>query len=761
MTTATPPDFSGDRPLTLREHDRLNRAVFVDRIASVLRRLPMGASLVVGVHGPWGDGKTTALNLLRAELAGSDDIVVRDFNPWRLTDDEAMLRGFFAMLAEAINTSLSTILERTKGAARKWIKRVRVVTRMVGRVFKSAETMDDMLAKLGDVVATGDSVRLEELRGRIIACLGQSTKRIVVLIDDIDRLDKYETHTLFRLIKACADFPNVCYVLAFDDIAVAKALGERYGGGDEFAGRAFLEKIIQVPLKLPAAAKEDLRALCFEHVDRAVAASEVDLTQEQIGEFIAGFDRGVLVHLTTPRAANRFGNALMFALPMLKGEVNIADLLLVEALRAFFPQVYDVIRDDHADFSGVEQERHADRSGSPRAVRLLKPILDQMPKDEVDAVTSLIVDLFPRLTSAYGKGGGYGDDWLPRWSREQRISAPDYCARYFTYVIPNNDVPDAEITALLNEARGGDTPQLRARVRTHLTGPKARRFIEKVRAREHTADRTAAEILAVVLASLGAVIPNPAALFSFAEPPAQAAILISHLLRRISNRAERLAVAGRVMETADPLWFGAECLRWLHVTDKPEKQDQNTLTEDELATVRRVLVVRIKARAAEGAPLFDPNVRQEDSLLFEWWRAEGRDPVQAHIVAVFARDTRQVGNFLHANAPQAWRDGAAVPHVSDLGAGELKRMKAVIDLDVLATWIQKSCPGDFENPSFYHDDTMPPEQRLAEQFMFVYNKWKKDGEPPDQHAARESSQSESEAAGEEPADGMEEETTAA
>lgn len=697
------------------------------------------------------------LNLLRAELASSDNIVVRDFNPWRLTDEEAMLRGFFAMLADAINASLSTMFERTTRGMRKWISRARVITRPIGRFFKSAETVDDMLAKLGEVVATRDSVALEELRGRIIACLGQSTKRIVVLIDDIDRLDKHETYTLFRLIKACADFPNVCYVLAFDDTAVAKALGERYGGGDELAGRAFLEKVVQVPLKLPAAVKEDLRALCFEHVDRAVVAAGVDLTQEQVGEFIVGFDRGVVIRLTTPRAANRFGNALMFALPMLKGEVNMADLLLVEALRAFFPEVYDVIRDNHADYSGIEQERLANPDGGPRAVRLLKPIFDQMPKDDVDAVTSLIVDLFPRLTSAYGKGGGYGNDWLPRWSREQRISAPDYCARYFTYAIPNNDVPDAQLAALLNEARGGDTPQLRARVQTHLTGPKARRFIEKLRAHEQTADRTAAETLAVVLASLGALIPNPAALFSFAEPPAQAAILISHLLRRISDRAERLTVAERVMETADPLWFGAECLHWLHVTNKPEKQDKNTLTEDELATVRAVLVMRIKARASEGAPLFDPNVRQEASLLFEWWRAEGRDPVQAHIIAVFARDARQVGNFLQANAPQAWRDGAAVPHISDLGAGELKRMKALIDLDVLANWIQKSCPGDFGNPSFYHDDATPPEQRLAEQFMFVYKKWKKDGEPPDRQAVTESSQPE----GKEPADGMEEQTSAA
>jgi predicted KAP-like P-loop ATPase len=71
---------------------------------------------------------------------------------------------------------------------------------------------------------------------------------------------------------------------------------------------------------------------------------------------VAGFDRGPSVRLTTPRAAKRYGNGLMFALPMLKGEVNTVDLLLVEALRAFFPEVYDIVRMEHAAFSGVESD---------------------------------------------------------------------------------------------------------------------------------------------------------------------------------------------------------------------------------------------------------------------------------------------------------------------------------------------------------------------------------------------------------------------
>lgn len=724
MTTA--PRFSSDRPLTRRDEDRLNRAAFADRIATILVAQPEGSGVVVGVYGPWGDGKTTVLNLLRANLADDDAVLVQEFNPWRVADADSLFRGFFSTLGEAIGASLPTWLERAKASAGRWAGCLRWITWPIGQVFKPAETADNLLARFGKVAQKGDAVRLEQLRDRVVNLLGRSKRRVIILIDDIDRLDKNETHTLFRLIKACTDFPNVSYVLAFDDTVVSKAIGERYGGGDEPAGRSFLEKVVQVPLQLPVAAPEDLRSLCFDRVDRALSAAGIELTEEQVGEFVSAFDRGVSTRLTTPRAAHRFGNGLMFALPSLAGETNPVDHLLVQALRAFYPSVYELVRENHDAFSGVEEDLPGAETQEARAVGLLEPVLKTMVKDHLDAVKALITKLFPRLSGAYGNSG-YGQDWLPRWYGEQRVCAPEYCLRYFTYSVPLNDVPDSEVTAILDMAREGDVRSLKSRLAPHLDGARAGRLIEKLRTFEKAVDPIAAEALAIVLSRSAGAIPNTSSFYAAAEPPTQAAILVSHLLQRIPRGAGRVVAGRRVLEAAEPLWFGAECLRWMYVTDKPERQDRNTFSREEIAELRSYFVRRIKSRAADGRPLFTPDVRQEARLLYEWSKAEGREAVQEHLVRVFTAHPEQITEFLLSHASRAWSHDSATPQVSELWAEQLENIDLLIDVDVLADLVRKHCTGNFDEPEWRIERSREPEERLLEQFMYLVSNRTKGG----------------------------------
>jgi hypothetical protein len=488
-----------------------------------------------------------------------------------------------------------------------------------------------------------------------------------------------------------------------------------------------LEKIIQVPLKLPVAMKEDLRALCFQQVDQAISGAGIELTKEDVGGFISGFDRGVAIRLDTPRAAKRYGNGLMFALPMLKGEVCIVDLLLIEALRAFYPEVYDIIRANHEEFSGVDSDYGLRSNDGLRAVRLLEPLVDSLPSEEQKAIKSLLRSLFPKLGNAYG-GAGHGSDWLSTWSKAKRICSPDYCPRYFAYSVPASDVRDSEMDALYAKAAEDDRSDVRTRIAKLFAGGKAKRVIERMRQHEESTTSEAVASLCLAIATNAKDIPNPASIFGFAEPASQAGILISHLIERLPAGGPRVTLAKEVIGATEPLWFGGEVLRWLHVTDDADRADSNTLTMDEVVEVRQALVERIKVRAADGEPLFDVDVPQEHALLYEWWRVEGREPVQSHLSSVFATDPRSIASFLQAMAPRSWGEGDVLPRVGELGGTQLKNIELVYDLDRLAQLIRQHLPGDFEHPQWLPNSSTPVDQRLAEQFMFLYGKVKKEAD---------------------------------
>lgn len=83
---------------------------------------------------------------------------------------------------------------------------------------------------------------INELKKRIESELELAKRRVLILVDDVDRLEKTEIHALFRLVKLTADFKYTSYILAFDKDVVAASLQDRYSSAAENAGEAFLEK---------------------------------------------------------------------------------------------------------------------------------------------------------------------------------------------------------------------------------------------------------------------------------------------------------------------------------------------------------------------------------------------------------------------------------------------------------------------------------------------------------------------------------------
>jgi predicted KAP-like P-loop ATPase len=114
---------------------------------------------------------------------------------------------------------------------------------------------------------------------------------------------------------------------------------------DRFGRRHFADRIANViasrestsglVLSLPPASRHARRALAIEGLDGALTIANYKLTEDEaqlLGEI---FDKGFMNRMTTPRVAKRFGNALTFALPILIGETDIVDLILIEGIRIF------------------------------------------------------------------------------------------------------------------------------------------------------------------------------------------------------------------------------------------------------------------------------------------------------------------------------------------------------------------------------------------------------------------------------------------
>ncbi|MCO6515366.1 MAG: hypothetical protein J6586_02405, partial [Snodgrassella sp.] len=308
--------FSADAPLESKEEDKFSRKKFAERVAQVIAKREDPSGLVIGLYGVWGDGKTSVLNFIEESLKFEEKVTCAQFNPWRYGSEEDLLKGFFFTIAKAANIKLIPFIDKYKNITIKFIPYVIKLTNLgcVGKVI--SDIISDIISPFIKTIST------DELKKRVEKKLEKSQKRVLILIDDVDRLDKAEIQLLFKVVKLIADFKYTTYILAFDKDMVSSALQEKYTGTNHHAGEAFLEKIIQIPLHLPAVDKEVLQQFCFNDINNALAVAEIKLTDEQYQTFRHYYFNAFDEQLCTPRRAKLYGNALLFSLPILKEEVN-------------------------------------------------------------------------------------------------------------------------------------------------------------------------------------------------------------------------------------------------------------------------------------------------------------------------------------------------------------------------------------------------------------------------------------------------------
>ena len=423
--------YISDAPILDPAYDRFGRSWFARRIAETICARMDPSSLVIAIYGAWGNGKTTVLNFVDKELRDVPGVVVLSFNPWRFPTEQSLLHYFFTSLAQSLGSTLAT---GTAEIGKEVTQYGGLVERLCSRTQEVPSLKDESLATLD----------LEKQKRRMGAILSQNAKKVVVLIDDIDRLDESAMQAIFRLVKLTADFENTAYVLAFDAEMVASVVGERFTTTRETrlqAGQDFLEKIVQVPLDLPSAPPEALRKFSFEAIHEALSAARVEITETEASQFVKQFQEGLEIRLKTPRMAKRFGNALTFSLAINKGDVNTVEMMLVEGIRVFYPNAYAAIKRNKEVLVGLPTVTGVDHDREERVQRFLSTAVEGLTTGEASALRKLLGELFPRIVGRTR----YGSDWDHEQGKTRRVTSERYFDRYFSYAIPSQDLPDEEM----------------------------------------------------------------------------------------------------------------------------------------------------------------------------------------------------------------------------------------------------------------------------------------------------------------------------
>jgi hypothetical protein len=270
-----------------------------------------------------------------------------------------------------------------------------------------------------------------EQRQELRKILTDLDRRLVVIVDDVDRLRPQEVLDIVRLVRLVADFPNTLYLLAFDRGRVEECLGE----GNMERGRAYLEKIVQVTHDVPAARQPDVTTIFvagLEHLLDTLTTGPLNT-----GDWQNIFAFVIRPLLATPRNVRRLLASLSMTIRLVGDEVALADLIGIEAVRVLCPAMFAAIVAvaDSLSTQGVVPSQTGYQHGQSVTHSPIAPMV------EVDQPLTIEVCrwLFP-AARRYFENMHHGPEWEVTWRSQRKIASASVFHFYLERQLPDGVV---------------------------------------------------------------------------------------------------------------------------------------------------------------------------------------------------------------------------------------------------------------------------------------------------------------------------------
>ena len=291
-------------------------------------------SFAVGITGEWGSGKSTFLNTMKKEIEKEDFAEIVEFNPWLCNSPEQVTQDFFATLINELSPKHST-LSRT----------INKYAKLLNKIAKPSLSIFGI-----DLDLTPGDDSLDELKENISKKLANLPKKVVILIDDTDRLEGNEVFEILRLIRNTADFKNVIYIATYDKEYVTDVLKDNKIKDPS----AYLEKIFQTEVHLLKTESFELWDTLMEEIKEQLSFKDSILITV-LKSYFNKYKDFIITIFTNYRQVKRFARQFAVYLDYLNkseliNEYSLIDLFWIELLQVYDKRVYNILAKDPFNF---------------------------------------------------------------------------------------------------------------------------------------------------------------------------------------------------------------------------------------------------------------------------------------------------------------------------------------------------------------------------------------------------------------------------
>jgi len=333
-----------DDPIETIDQDKLNRSALADYVSKTIVQTFSEKSIAIGLNAKWGDGKTSFKNLIRIKLLEKDKrAIILDYNPWMSSNRKSISSHFleqFAITLGSFDFSISNMIkkysEQLASSKQNWW------TVLISSLFSPFYDKKDIYGQ----------------RGEINRLIKKIDRKIVVFVDDLDRLFASEIVEVLKLVRNTANFSNTFFIIGFDRSYVIEAL-KKY---PDKSSQNFLDKILQMEFNLDEINDQQISKELSSLLIRKLPKYEVQInaifsviiensprhdTVEMYG--IPMFNEpnkikpGISTYIRNFRDIKRFTNNFVLSINNLGSDLVFEEYFRVSLLRFRYPSILEII----------------------------------------------------------------------------------------------------------------------------------------------------------------------------------------------------------------------------------------------------------------------------------------------------------------------------------------------------------------------------------------------------------------------------------